>query len=317
MVTENYRVQCGESRWQLDPFHIPVLHNFLAVSTFPAFHKSLHQASSKIDLPIISYFSIFFTPSLPLSLLQTPSTCLTRQRRERNYTSNGDTTVNRFSCLHTPGARLQIRQNHTARQTRGHCPHCYSVSIGVSMLHSNHFLIFGVSSFPTISHSSQATFPTLVPLTLLIYILPHREKNERWSGLIKTTLVEGHEWTIHFSDFPMAHSLLSVRFQLQCCFLKELFTDPLWKVILLSTLSPSSVSFPYRMYHNGRDLSCPPHSPQQVLSKQSLNKLIPMGKLVLICWSFELCMSFSITPLAKIFPNSDHYNVNFSLYFSF
>lgn len=139
---------------------------------FRPFTSHCTRQHPKLICPHFLFFQFFFTPLLPLPLLQTPSTCLTRKKRERNCTSRGDTTVNRFSCPHTSGAKLQIWQNDTARQTCGQGTHCYSVSVGVSMLHSNHFLIFGVSSFPTIFHSSQATFPTLVPLTLLIYILP-------------------------------------------------------------------------------------------------------------------------------------------------
>lgn len=121
------KVTTGRKRaWILSTFQFST--TFWLSAHFQPFTSHCTGHHPKLTCPQFLIFPFFFTPSLPLPLLQTPSTCLTRKRREKNCISSGDTTVNRFSCLHTPGARLQIWQNHMARQTCGHCTHCYSVS---------------------------------------------------------------------------------------------------------------------------------------------------------------------------------------------
>lgn len=102
-------------------------------------------------------------------------------------------------------------------------------------------------------------------LTLLIYIQPHREeKKERAWGLIEPTLAKVMNELFISQIFPWLVPSYQSETSSNATFSKSPSLTSCGKVILLFTLAPRSVSFPYRMYHEGRELSCPVHhTPQQ------------------------------------------------------
>ena len=79
---------------------------------------------------------------------------------------------------------------------------CCSVSTGFPTLLSNCFLILCFLPFPRHPHSPQATYPTLVPLTLLLCILTHREKIKETIRIDSNHSGKSHEWTTPFQMLP-------------------------------------------------------------------------------------------------------------------
>ena len=80
--------------------------------------------------------------------------------------------------------------------------YCCSVSAGFPTLLSNCFLIPCFLPFPRHPHSPQATYPTLVPLTLLLCILTHREKIKETIRIDSNHSGKSHEWTTPFQMLP-------------------------------------------------------------------------------------------------------------------
>lgn len=178
-VAGTYRVPCGiqGGGWQKKAWLLSTFQFSTIVTTFPTFHKSLKQMSSKINLPLKPLMSTLRSDHnlliLQFSHCLTPITLIPdlqlvwRGRRERNCVGTGDTTVNRSPAFtHTWAKPTNLAKSQSQTKMWPLSTFCYSVSIGLSMLYSNRF-IFSFSYFQNLFHSPQATFPTRMSLNSL------------------------------------------------------------------------------------------------------------------------------------------------------